>query len=259
MDRRRIPGGRRPGELIGRRLLASDRIWPNDRIANEILAWLPAEEFNRLLPCFRRVRLQTGETICMPNRAVTVVYFPKSGMISMVATMRDGATVEVGIVGREGFVSAAVLLGVPSIPVGAVVQIEGDAFAIEPSLLRKMLCQSPRFESMLRHFANAYWNQVAQVAACNGLHRVHERLARWLLMSRDRIDSDSVPLTQEFLAQMLGCSRSSIAAAMGSLEKTGVVLCGRGHVRIMDRTKLERTACECYEVTRRMLASSVRA
>jgi CRP-like cAMP-binding protein len=230
---------------------ASDRAGSvNPRIGNRILASLPAEEWNRLLPYVGRARLQAGQSVCVPNRPIAFVYFLNSGMISKVATMRDGATVAVGLVGREGFVSTSVLLGVPSIPIRGVVQIEGDAFTIEPLLLIKMLPETPRLESMLRYYANAYWNQVAQVAACNRLHRVHERIARWLLMSRDRTDSDLLPLTQEFLAQMIGCRRSSVAAAMGSLEKTGLVRCGRGKVRIVDRGELEKTACECYGVIR---------
>jgi CRP-like cAMP-binding protein len=186
------------------------------------------------------------------------VYFPNSGMVSVVATMRDGASVEVGNVGREGFFSTAVLLWSLSIPLRAIVQIKGDAFAIEPTLLRNVLWQTPHLQSMLRQYANAYCNQVAQVAACNCLHQVRARLARWLLMSRDRSDSDSMPLTQEFLAQMLGCRRSSIVAAVGSLEKLGVVRSSRGRVHIVNRTKLEKTACECYEVIHEMLPPQIR-
>lgn len=248
-----------PGDLVTRRLRVTDRFRSvNRRIANRILASLPAEELNRLFPYLGRARLHSGESICLPNRPVAFVYFPNSGMVSMIATMRDGATVEVGIVGREGFVSTSVLLGIPSIPIRAVVQIEGDAFTIQPILLRKLLPETPRLESMLRYYANAYWNQVAQVAACNRLHRVHERLARWLLMSRDRTDSDLLPLTQEFLAQMIGCRRSSVAAAMGALEKTGLVRCGRGQVRIADRRALEKAACECYGVIREFAKFLVR-
>lgn len=253
MARKNISRVGPPRDLVTRRVHACDRSQSSrHRIGNKILAALPAEELNRMLPHLGRVRLHSGESIGVPNRPIAFVYFPNSGMISMVAMMRDGTSVEVGIVGREGFVSTSVLLGIPSIPMRAVVQLQGDAFTIEPRLLGKMLPQSPRLESILRHFANAYWNQVAQVAACNRLHRVRERLARWLLMSRDRTDSDILPLTQEFLAQMLGCRRSSLAAAMGSLEKSGLVRCRRGQVCIADRRELEKTACECYEVIREL-------
>ena len=257
MARPKTPRVARPGDLV--QVRASDRSGSvNRRIGNRILAAAPAEECKRLLPYFVRVRLHSGESLCVPNRPMRFVYFPNSGMISMVAMMRDGATVEVGTVGQEGFVSTSVLLGIPSIPIRAVVQIEGDALAVEPTLLRKLLPQTPRLEAMLRYYANAYWNQVVQVAACNRLHRVRERLARWLLMSRDRTDSDWLPVTQEFLAQMLGCRRSSVAAALGPLEKNGVVRCGRGHVRIVDRTELEKAACECYDVMRELARPLVR-
>jgi CRP-like cAMP-binding protein len=248
-----------PGDLVTRRVSGfDDSRSANRQIGNRILASLPVDESNRLLPYLGRVRLDSGKSICVPNQPLAFAYFPNSGMISMVAMMRDGATVEVGMVGREGFVSTAVLLGIASIPNRAVVQIEGDAFTVEPILLRKLLPKTPCLESMLRHYTNSYWNQVAQVAACNRLHRVLERLARWLLMSRDRTDSDLLPLTQEVLAQMLGCRRSSVAAAMGSLEKAGVVRCGRGQVRIADRRELEKTACECYDSIRELTKSWVR-
>lgn len=157
-----------------------------------------------------------------------------------------------GMIGREGFVGTPVVLGVRSTPTRAVVQIEGDAFRIDSDLLGRILPESPRLEQMLRRYAQAYAMQVAQAAACNCLYHVPERLSRWLAMSCDRAGSDLLPITQEFLAQMLGFRRSSVTAAVGSLQNAGVIRCGRGHVRLVKRGELERRACECYAVMRRV-------
>ena len=154
--------------------------------------------------------------------------------------------------GREGFVGTPIVLGARDAPFRAIVQIEGDGFRIESDLLRQLLLQTPQFDRMVRRYAHAHAMQVAQVAACSCLHQVPERLARWLAMSYDRTESELLPLTQEFLAQMLGCRRSSVTAAIGSLQSAGVIRCGRGHVRIMKRGELERKACECYGVMRRL-------
>jgi CRP-like cAMP-binding protein len=169
-------------------------------------------------------------------------------MVSFVVVMRNGATAEVGITGREGFVGTAAVLGTHHVPVRAIVQSETSGFRIKSELLAQVLPQTPRLERMLRRYANAQAMAVAQAAACNCLHQLPERLARWLAMSCDRIGSDLLPLTQEFLAQMLGCRRSSVTAAVGQLQRAGVIRPGHGQIRILDRRRLERRACECYQV-----------
>jgi len=219
---------------------------------NMILAALPPEQYSYLRRYLEFVRLRSGDILWEPNQPIESVYFPNSGMVSFVAVMRNGATVEVGMTGREGFVGTPVVLGARDAPVRAIVQIEGDGFRIESDLLRQILPRTPQLDQMLRRYAHAHAMQVAQTAACNCLHQVPERLARWLAMSYDRTESELLPLTQEFLAQMLGCRRSSVSAAIGSLQSTGVIRCVRGHVRVLNRKGLERKACECYEVMRRL-------
>lgn len=246
--RRTYAGGKHaPGSRPGAQRRFASR---HPSIGNEILASLPAEELRRLRPLLHHIPLRGGETLCEPNRGIDWVYFPNSGMVSMVAMMREGSSVEVGLTGREGFVGIPVLLGVPATPIRALVQLPGNALRIEAGALRQVLAATPRLEERLRRFACAQSVQVAQAAACNRLHPVNERLCRWLLMSRDRSDSDLLPLTQEFLAQMLGCRRSSVTAATGRLESSGMIGCRRGLVRILNRKKLEAAACECYGVMR---------
>jgi CRP-like cAMP-binding protein len=173
-------------------------------------------------------------------------------MVSFVVVMRDGTSAEVGTAGREGFVGIPVVLGAARAPVRAIVQIAGDAYRIESDLLLQILPQTPQLEQMLHRYAYAYSMQVAQTAACNCLHKVPERLARWLAMSYDRVGSACLPLTHELLSQMLGCRRSSISSAAGGLQKAGVLGPGHGQVRILDPRQLEKRACECYAVMQKL-------
>ena len=241
-------GGGYPGNALRRQRAG----WRRALWGNQVLSALPAGEYRRLRPYLELIPLKAATVLWESNKPIGFVYFLNRGMASFVATMRDGATVEVGVTGRESFAGIPVVLGVQSVPVRAIVQIEGDAFRIESGLLRQILPHTPRFEQMLRRCAQGYAMQVAQAAACNRLHQVGERLARWLLMSQDRAGSDLLPLTQEFLAQMLGCRRSSVTAAIGSLHKAGVIRRERAQVRVLDRRELEERACECYDVMRRL-------
>jgi len=221
-------------------------------LGNMILAALPREESRKLRQCLEFVPLKAGEVLWEPNQPIDSGCFPASGVVSFIAVMRTGGTAEVGITGREGFVGTAIVLGARDAPVRAIVQSGGSGFRIESGLLRQILPQMPELEQRLRRYAYAQAMQVAQAAACNCLHQVPERLARWLAMICDRTGSDFLPLTQDFLAQMLGCRRSSITSAVGCLQKAGAIRPGRGWVRILDRPQLERRACECYAVMRRL-------
>ena len=219
---------------------------------NMILSALPEAERNHLQQYLGFVFVKPGEVFWQPYQPITSVYFPTSGMVSFVAVMRNGATAEVGVTGREGFVGIPIILGAPHASVRAIAQTEGSGFRMESELFRQMLPQMPQLEQMLRHYAYGQLMQVAQGAACNCLHQVPERLARWLTMSCDRTGSDVLPLTQEFLAEMLGCRRSSVTSAMGQLQKAGVIRSEHGRVRILNREGLEKRACECYRVMTRL-------
>jgi len=154
----------------------------------------------------------------------------------------------VGLVGKEGFVGLPLVAGFRTAPTRAVTQIEGSAFRVEGETLVGILQQCLTLERRLQQFAQISTMQVTQIAACNRLHEVNERLARWLLMSADRIGSNSVPLTQELIAQMLGTRRSSVTVAAGMLQKAGLIAHSRGDVQIIDRRRLEEAACECYGI-----------
>lgn len=219
---------------------------------NLILAALPREESSQLRPYLEFVPLKYGEVLWESNQPIDFGCFPTSGMVSFVAMMRNGAMAEVGITGREGFVGTALVLGAREAPFRAIVQSGGSGFRIKSGLLRQMLPQMPKLEQMLRRYVYTQAMQVAQLAACNCLHSVPERLARWLAMIHDHTGSDLVSLTQDFLAQMLGCRRASITSALSRLRKAGVIRPGRGWVRILDRLQLERRACECYGVMREL-------
>ncbi len=219
---------------------------------NMILAALPRKQYSHLRRYLEFFRLRSGATLWEPNEPIESVYFPNSGMVSFVAVMRNGAIIEVGMTGREGFVGTPIALGARDASVRAIVPIEGDSLRIESDLLRHILLGNPQLDQLLRGYAHTYSMQLAQIAACNNLHQVPERLARWLAMSYDRTECELLPLTQEFVAQMLGCRRSSVSAAISSFRSAGVIRCVRGHIRISNRKGLESKACECYEVMRRL-------
>ncbi len=242
-------GWRRRRKSGGRKVLVYKPTGLHE-LDNMILAALPREERSQVRQYLEFVPLRSGDVLWEPNQPIEFVYFPTSGMVSLVAVMRNGATAEVGITGREGFVGAAVVLGARDVPFRAIVQSGGSSFRIESELLRRILPQTPKLEQMLRRYALAQAIQVAQGAACNCLHQVPERLARWLTMSCDRTDSEVLALTQDFLAQMLGCRRASVTSAIGRLQKAGVIRPEHGQVRILDRKRLRRRAYECYGVMR---------
>jgi len=225
---------------------------------NMILAALAMEKYHWLRPHLELVPLKARSVLWEPGQAIEFVYFPTSGVVSFISVMRDGVTVGVGMTGREGFIGTPVILGARESPaLRAIVQMDGRFFRIGSHLLWQILPQTPQLEQMLRHYVHAYATQVAQSAACNCLHQVPERLARWLAMTRDRTESDLLPITQEFLAQMLGCRRSSVTSAIGGLQKAGVIRPGHGQVRILDRKQLEKQACECYGIIKNAFRSDL--
>ncbi|HEY6304534.1 MAG TPA: Crp/Fnr family transcriptional regulator [Terriglobales bacterium] len=197
------------------------------------------------------VRLRTHHVLHEPGDTLKSAYFCDTGLISILSVFPDGKSVEVGLVGREGFVGLPLVAGFRTSPTRAVTQIEATAFRVDGETLMVILRQCLKLERRLQQFSQVSAMQVTQIAACNRLHEVNERLARWLLMSADRIGSNSVPLTQEFLAQMLGTRRSSVTVAAGMLEKAGLITHSRGDVQIIDRRKLEEAACDCYGIMQR--------
>ena len=178
-------------------------------------------------------------------------YFMNSGMTSILTIMGDGKQVEVGLTGKEGFIGLPLVVGLRTSATRAIVQITGSAFRLSAVKTLEALSKCPQLEKKLNRYSQELAMQATQVAACNKLHDVSERLARWLLMSQDRIGGELVPLTQEFLSHMLGTRRASVTVAAGILQKAGVIKYARGAVTIVDRNKLEEAACECYDILAR--------
>jgi CRP-like cAMP-binding protein len=222
-----------------------------NHIYNEILLGLPSKERESLLPKLELVRLKTHLVLHEPGDTLKSAYFCNTGLVSVLSVFADGKSVEVGLVGKEGFVGLPLVAGFRTSATRAIAQIDGSAFRVDGKTLMDFLVACPKLERKLQRFSQIMAMQVTQIAACNRLHEVDERLARWLLMSADRIGSNSLPLTQEFLAQMLGTRRSSVTVAAGMLQKAGLIAHTRGDVKIIDRPLLEEAACECYGIMRR--------
>jgi CRP-like cAMP-binding protein len=180
-------------------------------------------------------------------------YFPNTGMVALVVATEDGQTVEVAMVGNEGMVGTASLAGVRKSPLRAIVQISSEGFRVKLSALQTILKSAPHLREMLNRYAVVQGLQVAQTAACNRLHNVEQRLARWLLMTQDRFDSNVLPITLDFLATMLGTDRPSVSLAAGILQKKQAIEYTRGTVKILNRKKLEAAACECYGIIQQFL------
>jgi CRP-like cAMP-binding protein len=224
-----------------------------NRIYNEILLSLPAREFERLLPTLEFVRLRTHHVLHEPGDTLKSAWFVNNGLVSILSVFPDGKSVEVGLVGKEGFIGVPLVAGFRTSPTRAIAQIEASAFRVDSEKLVRLLRECPKLERRLQQFSQIMAAQVTQIAACNRMHEVDERLARWLLMSADRVGSNSVPLTQEFLAQMLGTRRSSVTVAAGILEKAGLITHKRGDVQIIARKGLEEAARECYGIMQRQV------
>ena len=217
---------------------------------NRLLGALAADDLARLLPLFESVPLVDGMPIYEPFKPISHVYFPISGVVSMVSEMREG-TVEVGTVGREGMTGMPLVLHATTMPTRAFVQVPGHAYRTRGVDLLAVMREAPKIERLLYRYVLALFDQTAQHAACNRLHALEERCARWLLMTHDRVDGDVVPLKQQFLAEMLGVHRPAVTIAAGALQKAGVIRYTRGKVTVLDRDGLEDAACPCYAIITR--------
>ena len=216
-------------------------------IKNLILAGLSSKEYGLLLPDLEFVPLPPGEKLYKSGDAIEYVYFPHEGLVSLVTHMNDGTTVEVGLIGRDGMVGIPVLLGDDIAFEEAIVQIAGDAMRMRSEIFKDGLKSNhnPLLTELLL-YTRSLMKQVGRTAACNRIHTVEERLSRWLLMCHDRMESDELPLTQEFISNMLGTRRASVGTAATGLQTEGLIRYSRGHISILDRSGLEDTACECY-------------
>ena len=217
-------------------------------VKNVLLLSIPDREYNLIRPYLEYVDLEHHRMLHNLGEEIDYAYFPNDGMVSLVVSTKDGRSVEVGIIGREGMIGTPLAVGLRRAPYGAIVQIPGAAIAINARRLTSQLSSTPRFWMALARFVLMQGLQMAQVAACNRLHELEQRLARWLLMCQDRVDSDILYLTHEFLAQMLGTGRPSVSLAIGMLEHAGFIENIRGTIKVLNRKRLEDSACECYRV-----------
>ncbi|MGB8915231.1 MAG: Crp/Fnr family transcriptional regulator, partial [Candidatus Sulfotelmatobacter sp.] len=219
-------------------------------VGNRILLSISDSEYKALRPHLEHVNLPSHLVLHEAGAKLEFAYFLNRGLISLVVVMEDGKTAEAGIVGNEGFSGTPAAVGLSRGPLRAVVQVTGDGFRIKVGALQNALESAPGLQLMLHRYAAIRGMQVAQTAACNRLHDVKQRLARWLLMTQDRVDSGSLPITHDFLATMLGTDRPSVSLAAGVLQRKGLIEYTRGAVKIMNRKKLEDSACECYGIIR---------
>ena len=217
---------------------------------NRLLSAMPSRARQQLQREVEKLSLGIRDQLFKPDQKITHVYFPLSGVMSLVIRMQDGLAVEVATIGNEGFVGTPVFLGAERSPTEAFCQVPGEVLKLPVEVFKSAL-KNEKVNDVVRRHTQALVNQISQSTACNHLHSVQERMCRWLLMTHDRVGSDELNLTQEFLAQMLGVRRPSVTVVAGILQQAKLIEYRRGRVKILDREGLEEGACECYEVVRR--------
>ena len=222
----------------------------NNRIENHLLAALPDEEYERVLPHLEHVTFPLGESIYESGRHMKYLYFPTTCIISLLYTMENGASAEIGVVGNEGVVGIALFMGGDTAPNRAIVQSAGDALKMKAAPLRHEFIRAGEFQLSLLRYTQALITQISQTAVCNRLHTIEQQLSRWLLLSHDRLRSDELKMTQELIANMLGVRREGVTYAAGRLQSEGLIKYARGRITILNRKGLEATVCECYRVVK---------
>jgi CRP-like cAMP-binding protein len=215
---------------------------------NRLLAALPKDEYRQLIPDLEEFSLVFGELIYRPGAAVRHVYFPTSGIVSLLADVDDGGSLEVGIVGREGMAGMSVFMGVKTSSNRVLIQGAGSALRMKAATLRKLTDNDGSLSRLLRRYSHSLWVQLSQSSVCNLYHPIDARLARWLLMTRDRMEANEFPITQEFLSSMLGVRREGVNKAAGKLQQQGLIRYTRGTLTILKPADLAAVACKCYRI-----------
>jgi CRP-like cAMP-binding protein len=219
-----------------------------NRVGNKILLSISDKEYALIRPHLEFLSMPTHLNLYEPGQPLKFVHFPNSGMVSLVIATEDGKSVEVGEVGREGFVGIQAAGGMNRNPTREVGQIAGDGFRVRIGALKSVLQSAPELQRILTRYALVQGMYFAQTAACNRLHNIEQRFARWLLITQDRVDSPTLAITHDFLAMMLGTDRPTVSVAAGILQKKHIIECTRGAVQILSRSKLKDRTCECYGV-----------
>src|ERR1043166_4232231 len=225
----------------------SDRLDPTK---NRLLASLPREEYERILPRLGHVSFKLGEVVYESGGQMDYIYFPTNAIISLLYVMENGASAEMGMAGKEGLVGVALFMGGNTMPNRAVVQSAGGAVRMKADALREEFARGGTFQRLLLRYTQALLTQMSQTAVCNRLHEIEQQLCRWLLLSHDRLDSDELAMTQELIANMLGVRREGVSGSAGRLQERGLISYVRGRIKILDRRGLEAAVCECYKVVK---------
>ena len=224
--------------------------WPRNRL----LLALPPRDLKRLMPELEQIRCQRGQVLMDADSSLDHVFFPDSGVISAVAVYSDGSVIEMATIGREGCTGVQAIFGARSSSIRLLVQIPGSAAKMSRAAFTRAMESMPSFRKLMYTYVHAFLEQVLVSVACNGAHSLKERLARWLLMMRDRDDDDVLSISQSLLAEMLGVQRPTITNAARELEGAGLIARGRRQVTILDRKGLTKASCECYQLVRMRLA-----
>lgn len=222
----------------------------DEPIQNRLLAALPADEYERLRSNLQPVSFSLGEVVYEFGAQLDYVFFPTTSIISLLYTMENGSSAEMGLTGKDGVVGIALFMGGGTMPNRAVVQSAGGAFRMKAKVLQDEFAQGGKFQQLLLRYTQALITQISQTAVCNRLHSVEQQLCRWLLLSHDRLNTDELVMTQELIADMLGVRREGVTVAAGHLQDDGAISYVRGHIQILDRARLEATVCECYRVVK---------
>ena len=215
---------------------------------NRILASLPKQDYQRILPDLKHVSLELGDVLYEADETIRYVYFPAKSVMSFIWDTRDGLTVEVGMVGSEGMTGASIISGVKALPYRTIVQGANAAMRMKANLLISEFNRHGALHDLLLQYTHGLFIQVARTAICNRIHPIHERFCRWILMMRDRMSTDDLYLTHEFIGNMLGARRSDVTIAAGVLQKAQLIRYSRGHIAVLDPEGLEATACDCYGI-----------
>ena len=227
--------------------MAEDRDVP---IENRLLALLPPDDYERLRPKLRAVSFSLGEVVYEFGGQLEYVFFPTTSIISLLYTMENGSSAEMGLTGNDGVVGIALFMGGGTMPNRAVVQSAGGALRMKAKILKDEFALGGKFQQLLLRYTQALITQISQTAVCNRLHSVEQQLSRWLLLSHDRLNTDELIMTQELIADMLGVRREGVTVAAGRLQDYGAISYVRGRIQILDRQKLEEAVCECYRVVK---------
>ncbi len=214
---------------------------------NRLLAALTRKEYNRLIPLGERVPMDFKQILYVPGEPIEYVYFPNSGVVSLMIIMSDSVTAEVAMVGNEGMAGLPVFLGVNTAPIQAIVQVPGNCMRMKADIFKASVNSSDTLHGLLQRYAHALFIQASQSVACKSHHSIQQRCCRWLLMTHDRVGKNQFPITHQLLSKMMGVCRANVTDVANVLQKAGLIRYSRGQLTIQDRLGLESAACECYQ------------